>query len=582
MTTNHAKSWMLCVAVLLPVVTGCAAFRPVKGVPARYVPDEFRGPTRSGKRTIDLSLLRQPPTSTHLVDSGDLLSIYVEGVLGKREEQPPVYYPAQDSDIAPTVGFPLPVRDDGTISLPLVGPLTVRGLSLVEVENRIRHAYTVNKEILKAGQDRIFVALQRPRTHRILVIRQEASSDVSVSAQGTLNIGALKRGTGKVVNLPVYKNDVLNALAETGGLPGLDAENALYIIRSNDRGLVPGQQRPLYQQQTTQREVMQTVIRAQSPGWGAPSASIDPHGDYRRASGPGWSSPSGSPTSTPGGFGGPQLNPVPDPLAVAPTPPAGNWSQPQSAMMASPPSNGMPASRQWSAPSLPPEPMGPAGVMPSYPSTPHYSMPPMIAPPPPSDVMDPLSLPLAGVDVGDSLEGRHIVRIPVRLDPDENADIRPQDVILEDGDILFIESRDTEVFYTGGLLGGGQFSLPRDYDLDVLGAIAVASGRNVGGGGGGSQGTTSVGGSSALNGDVSISASQVIVLRPLPDGTQIPIHVDLYQALRDPTERTIIQPGDYILLQYTPMEAIGAFIERHLLAGALFSVASAQFNGGGN
>ena len=33
--------------------------------------------------------------------------------------------------------------------------------------------------------------------------------------------------------------------------------------------------------------------------------------------------------------------------------------------------------------------------------------------------------------------------------------------------------RDTEVYYTAGLLGGGQFPLPRDYDLDVMQAIAA-------------------------------------------------------------------------------------------------------------
>ena len=156
---------------------------------------------------------------------------------------------------------------------------------------------------------------------------------------------------------------------------------------------------------------------------------------------------------------------------------------------------------------------------------------------------------------------------------------RESDIILYDGDSCIHRSRDTEVFYTGGLLGGGQYSLPRDYDLDVLGAIAVAQARGFGQSSA-STGTSSVGGQSALNNDVSISASNVIILRPLPDGTQIPIKVDLYKALRDPAERVIIQPGDYLLLQYTKLEAVCAFVERHLLAGALFSVAAAQLQTG--
>src|SRR5687768_16851126 len=35
------------------------------------------------------------------------------------------------------------------------------------------------------------------------------------------------------VNLPAYKNDVLNALAETGGLPGVNAKNEVKILRSS-------------------------------------------------------------------------------------------------------------------------------------------------------------------------------------------------------------------------------------------------------------------------------------------------------------------------------------------------------------
>ena len=65
-------------------------------------------------------------------------------------------------------------------------------------------------------------------------------------------------------------------------------------------------------------------------------------------------------------------------------------------------------------------------------------------------------------------------------------------MVLNDGDIVYIESRETEVFYTGGLLQGGEFPLPRDYDLDVLGAMAIAGqgayGSAAGGGGGGGGG----------------------------------------------------------------------------------------------
>ena len=71
-----------------------------------------------------------------------------------------------------------------------------------------------------------------------------------------------------------------------------------------------------------------------------------------------------------------------------------------------------------------------------------------------------------------------------------------------------------------------------------------------------------------------------MILRKMPNGTQVPIRVDLYRALRHPDERVLMQPGDYLLLQYTKLEACGAFIERHLFEGALFGVAAAQVQGG--
>ena len=77
-----------------------------------------------------------------------------------------------------------------------------------------------------------------------------------------------------------------------------------------------------------------------------------------------------------------------------------------------------------------------------------------------------------------------------------------------------------------------------------------------------------------MNQDVTIGASRVVVLRQLPNGTQLPIAIDLNRALRDPAERIQIQPGDYVILQYTRAEAFAAFIERHLLEAALFSLAT--------
>ncbi len=69
-----------------------------------------------------------------------------------------------------------------------------------------------------------------------------------------------------------------------------------------------------------------------------------------------------------------------------------------------------------------------------------------------------------------------------------------------------------------------------------------------------------------------------MIIRKLPNGSQVPILVDLYRARKFASERILVQPGDYIVLQYTRMEAIGAFLERHILESALFGLAAAQFS----
>jgi hypothetical protein len=177
---------------------------------------------------------------------------------------------------------------------------------------------------------------------------------------------------------------------------------------------------------------------------------------------------------------------------------------------------------------------------------------------------------------GAMADGRRIIRIPIRLSPGEHIDIKNEDVILNEGDIVFIESRDAEVFFTGGLLGGGQYTLPRDFDLDILQAISIASSRNQ------ASSVRAMGGVSALNSDVTVSPSNVIVLRKLPEGGEIPIKINLYDARSDLSERIFIQPGDYIYLQYTPAEAIAAFIDRHLIEGALFGLIAQQATTGRN
>lgn len=387
---------LACVATLM---TGCTSmFAPIDGVPSHRLPNKFLAQPKNDLHTIDISRLRQPAPTHYLVDAGDVLGIYIEGVLGTATEAPPILLQDAASDRPPAIGYPIPIREDGSLSLPLIEPLKVNGLTLNQVESAIKRAYT-DAQILKEDVTRIVVTLMKERTYSVIVVREDG-----MGGEGGLNLD--QRGRGETVKLDAYKNDVLHALAATGGLPGRDARNVVRILRGN-------------QMTAAARDQFVTEFYA---------------------------------------------NNQPGPCEI------------------------------------------------------------------------PADLP------GDPT----ITEIPLRLAPGQIPTFKPEDVVLNSGDIIMIESRDREVFYTGGLLGGGEYPLPRDYDLDVLGAMAMA------GSGLDSRGNNQA--SNMMNGLGGVPPGQLYVLRNLNDGQRMTISVDLARALRDPKANILIQPGDTLILRYKAKE----------------------------
>ena len=116
--------------------------------------------------------------------------------------------------------------------------------------------------------------------------------------------------------------------------------------------------------------------------------------------------------------------------------------------------------------------------------------------------------------------------------------------------MLYVQARTQEVYFTGGLMPGGQFLLPRDYDLDVVHAIAFA-----GGAPNGPAGFPLVPQFRSGSGPGNIVApTRIIIIRKMPGGAQVKIYVDLRRALYDPRQRVLIQPGDTILVFWQPWE----------------------------
>ena len=309
------------------------------------------------------------------------------------------------------LGYPIPVREDGTVSLPLVNPVSVTGMTVQEAEEAIRKAYTVTQPILQPGRERILVALQRRRTHHVIVYRDEQQNFNNPGSEASTVVLAAtqKRGTGHSLDLPAGENDVLNALARSGGPPGLDAANEIII-------------------------------------------------EHR---------------------------------------------------------------------------------------------------PRPADKDEPKVAP--------------VIRIPLTHPSGAMPDIRPEDVILRDGDVVRIVDRDIERFYTGGLLPAGEFVLPRNYDLDVIQAMSFVKGPLVNGafgpfGGAGISGTMIAPG---LGGP---SPSKLTILRRTPTGSQVAISVDLNAALHDPSERLLIKAGDVLILQETRCQAVARY------AGMVFDKLTFNFS----
>ena len=416
---------------------GCASLQPgtssvslgsfqsfnIDAVPARRLPPPVLGRPKADLIETSKARLRQRPREIYTLDSGDVLGVFIEGILGETGEAPPVQFP-EDASLDPSLGFPVPVRDDGTISLPLVEPIDVRGLTDSQAEEKIKRAYIDERILadpeallleLEPGEDapppaKTIVSILRKREYRVLVIREEAGGAI---VTGPVQGGDPKRGTGNLIDLKAGENDLLTALSVTGGLPGTDAKNEVVIFRGGGEG-------------SAEYDAAVAAFRRQPVGCGCKP-------------------------------------PLPDPY-------------------------------------------GPGAV-----------------------------------------------RIPLRFFPEFPPTFTEEDIILRDGDIVFIPARDEEKFYTGGELGGGEFLLPRDYDLNILQAIGVAGGQV----GVGSTGLSSlsIGGGGGRGG--ALPPSRAIVIRQLPnDCGELAIRVDLTRALTDPRERILVQPEDVIIVQYTLAEEI--------------------------
>jgi protein involved in polysaccharide export with SLBB domain len=426
---NRLASWMRNASsagliALGLLSTGCSTItQPISGIPARRLPPQFLAQSKNNLVPLDPARLSQEPPRDYLLDDGDILGIYIEGILpfvppDRPPEPPPVNFPDANSQLDPSLGYPIAVINDGTIQLPNLEPIKVRGLTIDQTRDLIRKYYLDSEILRESSRLQPIVTLMKERTYNVIVIRQDMGGQGGQGGGGGMG-GGFTRGTdysatGRMLKLKAYQNDILNAMMESGGLPGVNAKNEIKILRASRAD------------QRRRDEFVQQFYQ--------------------------------------------QYYCNPDPCGCPPP-------------------------------------------LPEDPS---------------------------------------ILRIPLRLPPGVIPSLTPEDVVLEDGDIVYIESRDAEVYYTGGLLSGGEFRIPRDYDLDVLTAMSLSGGgisRSQNGGGAGG-----IGGIGGMLGTV--PPGMLYVLRKTPCNGQITIAVDLAKANLDPRERILVQPGDILILRFKPSEEL--------------------------
>ena len=181
-----------------------------------YPSRSYRAPmtTRSSFHSNSATRRRKAP---YRLDGGDTLAIMVHGILGEFGKAP-VHMPrGGDRDILPCVGMPVPVLSDGTVALPSIPNVSVRGLTVVEAEKKISNVYLAKKILSKPHA--VTVNLLRKRTIGVMVFQSGSSSRDS-------------RNSGAVVRLQPGESHVLGALAKTGSF---DSGGTLHVYKGNSQ-----------------------------------------------------------------------------------------------------------------------------------------------------------------------------------------------------------------------------------------------------------------------------------------------------------------------------------------------------------
>jgi len=183
---------------ILVLFTGCASWR-MKTVTPDQLTSEMQATAPAKLRPLQLASLGSPIPSEFHIHSGDMLDVTVSDLIGENQ-----YYPV-----------PTRVLEDGTVRLPLVGAVTLAGLSIPGAEQAIFASYS-SQGMLKKPQ--VTVALRETRKVRVYVLG-------AVNKPGLYELNATEA-------------DLLSALVSSGGLTQ-DAGTVVELRRRLTSGSAP-------------------------------------------------------------------------------------------------------------------------------------------------------------------------------------------------------------------------------------------------------------------------------------------------------------------------------------------------------
>ena len=183
--TSRFHLGFLCAIGLVCLLTGC---RQVGFAPSS-LPAEYAALPTINVNSLDLSRLASAQSNSSAIFPGDRLNVTV--ATGAEDRQP--------------TPWPVTVAEDGTVEIPLVGPIQVAGLDVRRAQGLIRDA-SIHRGIYR--QPSVSMSLESRRTNRISVV------------------GAVEQPGS--YELPVAGSDLLSALIAAGGLSD-DADRILEI-----------------------------------------------------------------------------------------------------------------------------------------------------------------------------------------------------------------------------------------------------------------------------------------------------------------------------------------------------------------